>query len=221
MSYGSADVPADSARRPSRAPLRRQPYRDVRPWMTERADWEHRRVFVGQEITVPIGARAAQARFENLAHGTWLREVSDAAYSEGLTGQLKVGPGGPVASKLVSVTVLDSVYRGDVMSVGVRWEATGLAGALFPVLDATIAISPGEDDGNPERKESARLELAGSYRPPLGRLGAALDQAVLHRIATATIRSLLRSVAAALTGEAPASAVDDLGLHSAPETGTT
>jgi hypothetical protein len=28
------------------------------------------------------------------------------------------------------------------MTVGLRWEATGPAGSLFPVLDPDIAISP-------------------------------------------------------------------------------
>ena len=53
----------------------------------------------------------------------------------------------PVAAKLVRVRVLDPVYRGDVMTVGLRWEATGPAGGLFPVLDADIAISPGGQEG--------------------------------------------------------------------------
>jgi hypothetical protein len=83
------------------------------------------------------------------------------------------------------------------MSVGLRWEAAGAAGSLFPVLDATITISPAG-------RSTARLALAGCYRPPLGHLGAALDTAVLHRVATATISSLLRSVAEAITHPAPA-----------------
>ncbi len=67
----------------------------------------------------------------------------------------------------------------------------------FPVLDADITISPAGD-------QTARLALAGCYRPPLGRLGAGLDRAVMHQVAAATTRSLLRNVAAALTSPAPA-----------------
>ena len=47
------------------------------------------------------------------------------------------------------------------------------------------------------RHTGNRVALAGCYRPPLGRLGAGLDRAVLSRVATATIRALLRSVAEA------------------------
>jgi hypothetical protein len=97
------------------------------------------------------------------------------------------------------------------MSVGLRWEAAGTTGSLFPVLDATITIRP-------EGENTARLALVGSYRPPLGRLGAVLDRALLHRIATATVRSLVRSLTEAITGPAPAENEIRWG-HPAPETG--
>ena len=45
------------------------------------------------------------------------------------------------------------------------------------------------------------LTMAGSYRPPLGSLGEALDRAVLRRVATATIRSFVAQVAAQITGQ--------------------
>ena len=108
-----------------------------------------------------------------------------------------MGPAGPVAAKLVRVRFLDPVYRSDVMTVGLRWEAAGAAGTLFPVLDANISISPAGD-------ETARLTLEGSYRPTLGRLGATLDRAIMHKVATATMRCLLQSVAEALVSPAPA-----------------
>jgi len=154
-------------------------------------------MFLAEDLTVSTGSRAVQARFENLVHGDWLTGASEAAYDGAVTGWRKVGPVGPVATKLVRVSFLDPVYHGDVMTVGMRWEATGATGALFPVLDANITISPAGD-------ETARLALAGCYRPPLGRLGAGLDRAVMHQVAVATMRSLLRNVAAALTSRAPA-----------------
>jgi len=161
-------------------------------------------MFVTQALTIELGYRAAQARFTNLLRGNWLAAVSEAAYDDGLTGVLRVGPATPVAAKLVQVRFLDPVYRGDVMTVGLRWEATGPAGSLFPVLDADIAISPGGEKGTPAAQQPARLALTGAYRPPLGRLGARLDQAVLHRIATATMRQLLGGVAETITNPATA-----------------
>ena len=161
-------------------------------------------MFVAHELPVDTGLREAQARFANLLHGRWLAEASAAAYDGAVTGLLRVGPAGFATAKLVRVSLLDPVYRDEVMTVGLRWEATGPAGSLFPVLDANISILPGQDEGTADGKQTARLALTGSYRPPLGRLGAALDQVALHRVATATIRALLQDVAAALTGSAPA-----------------
>ena len=172
-------------------------------------------MFVAQDLTIETGSRAAQARFQNLLHGNWLAEMSMAACEGGAEGLLRVGPAGPVAAKLVLVSFLDPVYRGDVMTVGLRWEAAGAAGGLFPVLDANISISPAGDD-------AARLALAGSYRPPLGRLGAGLDRAIMHRVAAATMRCLLQSVAEALVSPAPAvhpAESASLGWQPAPEPG--
>jgi hypothetical protein len=176
-------------------------------------------MFAAEDMTIGTESRAAQARFVNLLHGNWLTEVSEAAYGGALTGLLRVGPGGPVATKLVRVSLVDPVYRDEVMTTGLRWDATGATGSLFPVLDANISICPA-DVGAAGGKESARLTLAGVYRPPLGRLGAGLDRAILHRVATATIRSLLRSVAEAITKPAPATAEwPSPSLRPGPETG--
>jgi hypothetical protein len=187
-------------------------------------------MFIAQELTVDVGLDAAQARFANLLGGDWLAEVSGAAYDGALTGLLRVGPAGLAAGKLVRVRFLDPIYRDDVMSVGLRWEATGPAGSMFPVLDANITISPTEEQsttageaGTPTAgQQSARLALTGAYRPPLGRLGAGLDQMVLHRVATATMRSLLRSVAEAIASPATAGQAAHAaspGWRPAPETG--
>jgi hypothetical protein len=79
------------------------------------------------------------------------------------------------------------------------------------VLDADITlISAGE--------QTTRLALAGSYRPPLGRLGANLDRAILNRVATATIRALLRNVADALVSRSTAAESDTrTATHPAPQ----
>jgi hypothetical protein len=154
-------------------------------------------MFLAEDVIVGTGARQAQACFVSLLHGNWLAEASENAYGETVTGLFRVGPACGVAAKLVRVSFLDPIYRDDTMSVGLRWETEGAAGSLFPVLDATITICP---DG----EKTARLALAGSYRPPLGHLGAALDTAILHRVATATIRSLLHHVADTITRPMPA-----------------
>ena len=112
---------------------------------------------------------------------------------------MRVGPFGAARgmSKLVRVELLDPVQRGGSMTMPVRWQATGATGELFPVLDADLSVSRG---GNGR----ARLSLTGSYRPPFGRAGAILDRTIMHRVATATVRTLLVSVAEAMADPAMA-----------------
>jgi hypothetical protein len=60
-------------------------------------------------------------------------------------------------------------------------------------------------------EQSTLLKLAGSYRPPLGALGEALDRAILHRVAAATIRNFVSHLAAEIAGQ-PSPARADTGL---------
>jgi len=158
-------------------------------------------MFADQAVTLDLDFPVAREQFLLLTHGNRLDGMSQDAYADGLAGQIRVGPLGglPGMSKLVRVSLLDPVPHDDSVLVPLRWEATGLMGRLFPVLDANLML--GEDD-----QGRGILRIAGVYRPPLGGLGEELDQIVLRRVATATIRSLLRRIAALLTdraGESP------------------
>jgi hypothetical protein len=158
-------------------------------------------MFVGDEVMLGLSFRAAQTRLANLAHGGLLSSVSQGAYRDGLAGLIRVGPMGavPGASKLVEVRFRDLVTRDDTALLTLRWEATGPGGALFPALDADITLTPAGD-------QATRLTLAGAYRPPLAGLGSGIDRAILHRVATATVRSLVGRVAAALANPESAAA---------------
>jgi hypothetical protein len=150
-------------------------------------------MFVSAEALAELGFPAAVAGLADLAHGG-LTGVSQAAYGDGLTGLARIGPLGevPGMSTLVQVQVLDVVTRSESAVLGLRWQTTGPGGRLFPALDADLWLTPAGE-------HSARLSLAGVYRPPLGALGAGLDRAAFHRVADATARSLLARVADALT----------------------
>jgi hypothetical protein len=177
---------------------------DFRPWQGDRLAWSDRYMFVSAEALVELSFPAALAGLANLSRGGRLTGVSRAAYGDGLTGLARVGPLGevPGVSKLVEVHVLDVVTRGESAVLALRWQATGPGGGLFPALDADIWLTPAGE-------RSARLSLAGVYRPPLGALGAGLDRAVLHRVADATARSLLARVADVLARPRdPAAAID-------------
>jgi hypothetical protein len=155
-------------------------------------------MFAAHEVMIEARYGVAAARLIRLINWGALRRASEAAYEGGLEAVIRVGPFGGARglSKLVRVRVLDPVRRGAVMTVSLRWEATGVAGELFPVLDADLTLMSEGDD-------RSRLGLIGSYRPPFGRAGAALDRAIMGRVAAATIQSLLDGVAAAIADPAP------------------
>lgn len=154
-------------------------------------------MFADQSVMLDLDFPAARDQFLLLAHGDRLDGMSRDAYADGLAGQIRVGPLGglPGVSKLVQVSLLDPVRRDDNVLIPMRWEATGLMGRLFPVLDANLMLC-GDAEGR------GVLRIAGVYRPPLGGLGEELDQIVLGRVASATIRSLLRRIAALLADRA-------------------
>ncbi len=181
-------------------------------------------MFASHEVELSMSFARARARLAVLGNGGWLSDPSARAYAEGLDGLIRVGPFGAVlgASKLVRVQLLEPVPREDTVVLPLRWEATGAAGRLFPVLDANLVLTPSDED-------HSRLTLTGAYRPPLGGVGAAFDRAVLHRAATATLKSLVSQVADSLTASqrapGPAPAAGDTGPAPArwqaePETST-
>lgn len=147
-------------------------------------------MFVGDDVLLNVGFAAAQARFAELCRGGALLAASKDAYGGGITDLARVGPVGPVEglSRLVGVHVRDLAISDDCARAALRWEAIGPGGGLFPAMDANIALTAAG-------KQATTLTLAGSYRPPLG---AVIDRAILHRVATATIRAFLNRVADAI-----------------------
>jgi hypothetical protein len=162
-------------------------------------------MFVGAETVAGAGFDAAQARLVRLARGGWLAGASGQAFGELDQGLTRVGPA-PGASRLVEVRVRELVMRGQAAVLALRWEAAGPGGSLFPVLDADITMAPYGEFGT-------LIALAGSYRPPLGLVGAALDRVVLHRLAAATMRRFVNRIGEAVADptEAPVAAARAAG----------
>jgi len=145
-------------------------------------------MFAAHQLDLPIGFAAARDKLARLAEDGGLRGASQRSYDGGVDHLLRVGP----VSKLVRISFLAPVYSDDAMSLGLRWEATGITGGLFPVLDANITATRAG-------QQTTKLTLVGSYRPPLGPLGAGLDKAILNQVGAATMRALLEDVADAMT----------------------
>ena len=145
-------------------------------------------MFVGDEMRLDVSFAVARERLARLSDRGALFEPSADAYGPGLT---RVGAAG--VSKLVRVQARELSWTDISAGLALRWEATGAGGALFPVLDADLTLAR---DG-----DGTILRLAGAYRPPLGSLGQALDRAILHRVADATVRNFLARVAAQIAAE--------------------
>jgi hypothetical protein len=156
-------------------------------------------VFVRDEIVVPVSYMAAQARLANMVRSGALRGLSADAHESVFVHELRVGPVRPL-SRLVRAEFRDLVVREGSCMLTLRWEAEGPGAALLPVLDADVTVTP--EPGN-----AVRLRLDGTYRPPLGTLGAQLDRAVLNRAAGATMRAFLTGIADRLTLSVDHSAV--------------
>lgn len=96
-------------------------------------------------------------------------------------------------AKRVQVTVGVARRLAERLIVPLSWS--GDPGRhLFPVFDGTVEVEAIYHD-------VAELTLAGSYRVPLGPVGAALDATVLHAAARETIARLVQELATELAGD--------------------
>lgn len=154
-------------------------------------------MFVSEKRDLAAGFAEATARLTELTRGTSLFGLSENVYAGGVEYLLRVGPLGavPGASRLVRLRFAEPLYRYGTTTVGLRWEATGMTGGMFPALDADIRLYEGDEE------TMTTVELTGSYRPPLGTVGAELDRLMLRTVASATIRTLLGRIASMLEGE--------------------
>jgi hypothetical protein len=164
-------------------------------------------MFVGDETRLDIGYAMARERLTRLAEGATLLSTSEDAYEYSTAGLAKVGL--PGLSKLVRVQVRELARTQGPAGLAIRWEATGPGGGLFPVLDADITLAPAGDAVD----RATVLAMAGVYRPPLGPLGHALDRAILHRVAAATIRGFLAELASRIAGQPS----DDVAIQGSSE----
>jgi hypothetical protein len=71
--------------------------------------------------------------------------------------------------------------------IPIEWKAT-FPQQLFPMMTGRIELAPVD-------KDVTRLTVSGMYEAPLGRVGRQLDEALMHRVADATVHELAESIA--------------------------
>src|SRR5271156_2313300 len=100
-------------------------------------------MFVGDEVRLDVGFAVARERLTRLSESGALWGTSEDAYDHGSLA--RVGPAG--VSKLVRVQVRELSWTDRSAGLALRWEATGVGGGLFPVLDADLKLAPTGDHG--------------------------------------------------------------------------
>jgi hypothetical protein len=155
-------------------------------------------MFIHATLELPTPAATALDRLYPALRRDRLNVLSDEAYQAGLVVLTRVGPFGdvPGLSKNVRLEMLAPHRDGDAVRVPLRWVATGRAGQLFPALDADLDITAIDD-------QRCVLSINAVYTPPLGGIGAGIDELILHRAARATKRSLLRGLGRSLLDPSP------------------
>jgi hypothetical protein len=131
-----------------------------------------------------------------LTPSVWASAAATGAESRGVTLLAEVGFGanGSRLAKAVEIEFGPPVRFPSKTVLPMSWRAAGLEG-LFPRLEADIEVAP----LGPNRTQ---LSISAQYDPPLGSVGKALDRAVLHRVAEATVKDFLDRTAGTLAGRA-------------------
>lgn len=117
-----------------------------------------------------------------------LRSAAESGAAQTLRLRLPIAGGSEGGlEKDVVVTygrAVDPMHFDELWSV--RWEPLG--GGPFPAFEGELSVRADE------RYETCRLELRGTYEPPLGAAGKAFDAVVGSHAAAATARALLHDI---------------------------
>jgi hypothetical protein len=143
-----------------------------------------------EAFTVPVPVAVAEARLVERLKLDGLTRESVASIEEGSAVLERAGFAG--LRKKVTVHSIPPYTRNRTIVIAIRWSVAGPFGRLLPTLDGNIELTPGPEDG------TTRAVLIGSYRPPFGELGEAIDRALLHAVALATVRGFLSRLTAAI-----------------------
>jgi hypothetical protein len=145
-----------------------------------RLQFDHPVTLNPERVPAVLGAQAP----------TWLGEEAEEArpgWRSFLCDlELHAGGHGPsVFRKAAVVSIAEPVRKPGGWIVPVEWKASSMS-ALFPVFAGQLEIN------------ADRIQIDGRYAPPGGRLGYALDVALLGAAARQTARWFMRRLAEAL-----------------------
>jgi hypothetical protein len=123
------------------------------------------------------------------APGKWLPNLADDA-GKRLVAELAIQIGRARVAHAVEVEVAPPTIFPDRSEIFLSWKAAGVP-SLFPALRGRfelVAVDAGR----------SRLSFEASYEPPGGLAGQLGDQALMHRVAEASVREFVLRTAEAL-----------------------
>ena len=150
-------------------------------------------MFVHYYTHVPVSLSTVEAQIDEIrAH---LEDWADVAYRDGEELYARVGPSPGGYAKKVRLDIGMAEIRRSGVVYPVSWTAVGAKG-LFPRLTADLVLSH-------VGQLRTKLSLQGTYEPPLGPLGRAIDRTVLKNVAESTVQDWVDRVAVAVTSTQP------------------
>jgi hypothetical protein len=156
---------------------------------------QHCPMFVRYYVEIPLTAQAAEHLLLQDPEA-WLPGLAtDAtARAEALLTDVGFGRPGRRIEKQVQIEIGEPVQFPSKMALPIHWAATGPQN-LFPAMDADVEVAP-------LGPAWTQLSISARYEPPLGTIGRAIDRALLHRVAEATVKDFLDRAGEALVSHA-------------------
>jgi hypothetical protein len=150
-------------------------------------------MFVYYYVTLELPFAAAEYRL--ISGAGRLGELAGIAYREGEEIRARIGLGGekPLIAKTVRLEIGEPRRGHGSSTFPVVWEATGPR-VLFPRMEGDLVVASIGPD-------LTQLVFRGSYRPPLGPIGRAIDRSVLHRVAEASVKGFVDRIGHAIAVE--------------------
>jgi hypothetical protein len=145
-------------------------------------------VYYFTDIDLPFGV--VEERL--LQRFSLLDGLAEGAYREGEARRARIDAGDLPVAASVRLEVGQPVPAPGRLSIPLSWTAEG-ASALFPRMDGDLILSTLGPD-------ACQLSLHGSYRPPLGAIGRALDRMLMHRVAESSVKGFVDRIARSLEG---------------------
>lgn len=152
-------------------------------------------MFVQYYTHVPTSLSTVEARIDDVRDH--LEEWAGVAYRDGEELHATVGPSPGGYAKKVRLDIGPPEIRFSGVVYPVSWTAIG-AKSLFPQLTADLILSH-------VGKDRTKLFLQGTYEPPLGMVGRAVDRTLLRNVAESTVQDWVDRVANAVSSTTPVS----------------